>query len=852
MASMAEAPVYMLPGAPVLQPPHLEGLSDPSLSTEILPGPPSLLSIQQAGHKRDPRKPGAYVSYLPASDPGSTYSGLMAASLSGSDADGPRRKRARVDKGTAASRAQRASARSMNTNTAPPLDAVITGEPRRQPSLSPIPDSDPVPMPLDSDSISISRANSVPGIEDGTLSSGQGRSRSVRKDKGKAKETDKTQMKIKEEPNATYSFSPEPTIGGMNEDHCSSCRSLGALVYCDGCPRAFHLWCLDPPMEAVDLPDGERWFCPSCFIRKNPPSKPPPSFMSPLIQVAQTNYPREFQLPEDVRNFFKDVATGPNGTYVDSSEIKPPRLNRHGQIEDRDPYRLKDRNGVPVLCFRCGTSALNSGVITPTIGMAHTSRSASVVPSAIPEIWRSIVACDYCNLHWHLDCLDPPLTSMPPFGKKWMCPSHADHVLPKRRIAKQGTPIDITKPKQMNNGNIDVIHPQAASAAEKLSLDEVLINGRRYRVPERIIMLDFWSKISKDRHPDRRDRELYSTMSSPLTSLSSLDGKDEDMHMTALPPPITGLDVQAAQVLCGLRDIIRSEAEASGTLIKTSRRNMADISVQTDIEEHHVDPPSKPNMEAPKPSTAKRKAPYRGAQNAHASSSSHSNFNESAPIESFPAKSKRAKLSVKHEPLDGLPSEIPDQTKVSPSKTRGSKRTTRHRRKANPQSRGPTSGTPTAPPAEIIIQDSPVNPTTVHTVTATSTLPHMAPAAIPLPAATIGPTAPHTPKASVTITQPTGSGTPSLKIRLPRLSAVSAASNSASVTAAKSAQLPSPSSGPGTSTSDDSRPRRSSRRQDSIPLSLSAVSSFTTDGGDGTDVTKPKYKSRLSSRKFLD
>jgi hypothetical protein len=40
------------------------------------------------------------VSYLPASDPGSTYSGLMASTaLSATDAEGQRRKRARVDKG---------------------------------------------------------------------------------------------------------------------------------------------------------------------------------------------------------------------------------------------------------------------------------------------------------------------------------------------------------------------------------------------------------------------------------------------------------------------------------------------------------------------------------------------------------------------------------------------------------------------------------------------------------------------------------------------------------------------------------------------------------------------------------
>lgn len=99
MTSIAEVPAYLLQGVPVLQPPHLEGLSDPSLSTEILPGPPSLLSVQQTAQKRDPKKPSAFMSYLPTSDPGSTYSGLMAGALSVLEVDGPRRKRARVDKG---------------------------------------------------------------------------------------------------------------------------------------------------------------------------------------------------------------------------------------------------------------------------------------------------------------------------------------------------------------------------------------------------------------------------------------------------------------------------------------------------------------------------------------------------------------------------------------------------------------------------------------------------------------------------------------------------------------------------------------------------------------------------------
>lgn len=131
--------------------------------------------------------------------------------------------------------------------------------------------------------------------------------------------------------------------------------------------------------------------------------------------------------------------------YVDSSEVKQLRLkyvsllplqsarssvgfSRHGQLEDRDPYRLKDRTGIPVICFRCGKTALPSSADASPSAM-YCRRSTSTIHSTTPEAWRSMLSCDYCNLHWHLDCLEPPLTSMPSYGKKWMCPNHTDQVL---------------------------------------------------------------------------------------------------------------------------------------------------------------------------------------------------------------------------------------------------------------------------------------------------------------------------------------------------------------------------------------------------------------------------------------
>lgn len=38
-----------------------------------------------------------------------------------------------------------------------------------------------------------------------------------------------------------------------------------------------------------------------------------------------------------------------------------------------------------------------------------------------------LVACDYCSLLFHQDCLDPPLTAIP--TGMWMCPNHAEQMI---------------------------------------------------------------------------------------------------------------------------------------------------------------------------------------------------------------------------------------------------------------------------------------------------------------------------------------------------------------------------------------------------------------------------------------
>lgn len=41
------------------------------------------------------------------------------------------------------------------------------------------------------------------------------------------------------------------------------------------------------------------------------------------------------------------------------------------------------------------------------------------------DLVGQLVHCDFCPLVFHMDCLNPPLTTVP--SGMWMCPNHAEH-----------------------------------------------------------------------------------------------------------------------------------------------------------------------------------------------------------------------------------------------------------------------------------------------------------------------------------------------------------------------------------------------------------------------------------------
>ncbi|KAI8093398.1 uncharacterized protein BX664DRAFT_329620 [Halteromyces radiatus] len=208
-------------------------------------------------------------------------------------------------------------------------------------------------------------------------------------------------------------------LDSRNHDLCDACNGPGQFLCCEACPNVFHFACVDPPMEVSEVEELEGpWFCKKCAWQKQH-SKTKSStrgrrknrnqmtFFEVMAQDLETQNPVAFSLPENIRNYFDGVSTGPNGAYIDATTVKSVKY-RNGRPEEQDYHRLKDKNNNYIYCYWCQKTGLR----------------------------KPIIPCDFCSLYWHLDCLNPPLTIPPNIAKKWKCPCHPQQQI-RYRIPRQ-------------------------------------------------------------------------------------------------------------------------------------------------------------------------------------------------------------------------------------------------------------------------------------------------------------------------------------------------------------------------------------------------------------------------------
>ncbi|KAG0365093.1 hypothetical protein BGX24_004275, partial [Mortierella sp. AD032] len=194
-----------------------------------------------------------------------------------------------------------------------------------------------------------------------------------------------------------------------------------------------------------------------------------------------------------------NLVANSDGEYEDAVDYKPrPKRSAAASSNstpaikaDSETLQLHDSHGQIRLCFQCGKSALRD---------------------------RFMVSCDHCPLHWHLDCLSPPMATPPPSTNKWMCPNHADHVMPRRRKRKDATPVELKDPQAANDGLIEVI-PEPASGPPSIWDQDT--SGIVYRVPERNIKQTFVEKCSRIREQQQEHQQRKMALSVTQTSTGS-------------------------------------------------------------------------------------------------------------------------------------------------------------------------------------------------------------------------------------------------------------------------------------------------------------------------------------------
>lgn len=113
---------------------------------------------------------------------------------------------------------------------------------------------------------------------------------------------------------------------------------------------------------------------------------------------------------------------------------------------------------------------------------------------------RAIISCSVCPLHWHIDCLDPPL-AVPPVLKTWKCPAHADDLLqeapplaPAHRYRKVKNAAGVTPAISRglrNNGHIEIDWGSEPEDDDKSGWRDIASFGRTFKVSAKGVRLDF-------------------------------------------------------------------------------------------------------------------------------------------------------------------------------------------------------------------------------------------------------------------------------------------------------------------------------------------------------------------------
>ncbi|KAK8027513.1 hypothetical protein PG991_004569 [Apiospora marii] len=340
-----------------------------------------------------------------------------------------------------------------------------------------------------------------------------------------------------------------------NDDTCYTCGGNGEVICCDGCNYSFHPLCVDPPLHEDDIPHIEDFYCHECqhvYFRSQFTGNRG-AFGSLLDKLDKTNS-RAFGLPQDIRDYFENVRTGPDGEYEELPAGKPVKVNKKGYDEPFDFYKVRDAEGNAVLCHQCNKGA---------------SDSRAIIPCSAPN----------CGLQFHLECLDPPMT-IPPVLRTWQCPCHADRpplasLAPAHRYRKvKSAPIieQAYTRGMTNNGFIEI---EEDDDEEEDDFKSRYDYGRVYRLSEKGIKRDFVSTVRNKRSQARRAKTMAPA---GANRLHSVEEQQAALNLSQLAQSTDGIgQLVNAMVSEASPDVVALMAQGDASRIASANLSSVDV-----------------------------------------------------------------------------------------------------------------------------------------------------------------------------------------------------------------------------------------------------------------------------------
>ncbi|RXM33283.1 PHD finger protein 21A, partial [Acipenser ruthenus] len=248
--------------------------------------------------------------------------------------------------------------------------------------------------------------------------------------------------------NPVYSgavFEPE---GDIHEDFCTVCRRSGQLLMCDTCSRVYHLDCLDPPLKTI--PKG-MWICPKCQdqILKKEEAIPWPGTLAIVHSYIAYKAAKEEEKQKLVkwsaelkqeREQLEQRVKQLSNSITKCMETKNTILARQKDMQsslEKVKRLIRLIQGIDLAkSIDTNAEGISNGTDCVVVNNNKTSEPSPPPAGDIHEDFCTVcrrsgqlLMCDTCSRVYHLDCLDPPLKTIP--KGMWICPKCQDQILKK-------------------------------------------------------------------------------------------------------------------------------------------------------------------------------------------------------------------------------------------------------------------------------------------------------------------------------------------------------------------------------------------------------------------------------------